>query len=236
LNHRGETDSVAELIRTGYGTNLLEKYFDEGQIMTAAAQLAPTGRSTKCRNAASYDPLEDIIFRKSFGLGQVTLSSGKQSTFYFDMKPAMFDPEGAHLIAARILKEAGGVGAEYIGGLEMGAVPITGAVCQLSFESEHPVQGFFVRKKAKEHGAKKLIEGLPAGQSLSGKRVVIVDDVTTSGASALIAVQACKDEGAEVVLVISIVDREEGAKEAFAREGIAFKSFYDASTFLSRNN
>ena len=198
--------------------------------MTAAA-LLPRAIAIE-----SHDPLEEIIFRKAFGRGRVTLSSGKESTFYFDMKPAMLDPEGAYLIAERILREAILVGGEYVGGLEMGAVPITGAVCQHSYKTDHPIQGFFVRKKPKEHGAKKQVEGLPKGQSLSGKRVVIVDDVTTSGASALLAVEACRAEGAEVVLVIAIVDREEGASEAFAEWEIRFKALYQASTFLSRND
>ena len=203
----------------------------------AAAQLSRLGAgSMEFRNPASPDPLEEIIFRKSFGRGRVMLSSGKESTFYFDMKPSMFDPEGAHLIAERILGEARAVGAEFVGGLEMGAVPITGAVCQRSYESKHPVRGFFVRKQPKGHGAKKLIEGLPSCETLAGKRVVIVDDVTTSGASALLAVQTCKAEGAEVVMVISIVDREEGASEAFEKERIPFKSLYRASTFLNRND
>jgi len=144
--------------------------------MTAAAQPARAIASdTQSRKRASHDPLEDIVFRKSFGRGRVTLSSGKESTFYFDMKPSMLDPEGAYLIAKRILHEAKAAGAEFMGGLEMGAVPITGAVCQHSYKTEHPVQGFFVRKQAKGHGAKKLIEGLPMGQSLSGRRVVIVE-------------------------------------------------------------
>jgi orotate phosphoribosyltransferase len=205
--------------------------------MMAAAELSPLrAGSMQLRKPASPDPLEEIIFRKSFGRGRVTLSSGKESMFYFDMKPSMLDPEGAHLIAERILLEATEAGAEFVGGLEMGAVPITGAVCQHSHESKHPVHGFFVRKQPKGHGAKKLIEGLPSGETLSGKRVVILDDVTTSGASALLAAQTCKAEGAEVVLVISIVDREEGASEAFERARIPFKSLYRASMFLNRND
>jgi orotate phosphoribosyltransferase len=180
------------------------------------------------------DPLEEIIHRKSFGRAAVTLSSGKPSTFYFDMKPSMLDPEGAHFIADRILHEAAAAGAEFIGGLEMGAVPIAGAVCQLSYKSGSPLHGFFVRKMAKEHGAKKLIEGLPKDETLLGKRTVIIDDVTTSGHSALVAVRACKAVGAEVVMVISIVDREEGAAETFANEKIPFKSLFTASTFLAR--
>ncbi|MGO9742619.1 MAG: orotate phosphoribosyltransferase [Roseiarcus sp.] len=205
--------------------------------MAAVAQLSQADASgVPYRKRTTRDPLEEIIFRKSFGRAEVTLSSGKKSTFYFDMKPSMLDPEGAHLTAKRILLEARAVDAEFVGGLEMGAVPITGAVCQLSFKTKHPVHGFFVRKKPKEHGARKLIEGLPKGETLSRKRVVIVDDVTTSGASALVAVHTCRAEGAEVVLVISIVDREEGATEAFEKEHIPFKSLFRASTFLSRDD
>ena len=179
--------------------------------------------------------LADIVFERSFGRGKITLSSGKESSFYFDMKPSMLDPEGASLIARQILKEIRAVGGEYIGGLEMGAVPITGAVCQHSYEQSAPVHGFFVRKEAKAHGAKKRVEGLPKGRTLEGKRVVVVDDVTTSGESALKAVDACAQEGAHVVLVISIVDREEGASETFAERNLPFKALLTASEFLSRD-
>jgi orotate phosphoribosyltransferase len=146
----------------------------------------------------------------------------------------MLDPHGAHLMAKGLLAEALAVGGEYVGGLEMGAVPITGAICQLSYTTGTPVSGFFVRKKAKEHGARKLIEGLRAGETLRGKRVVVVEDVTTSGASALVAVEACREEGANVRLVVSVVDRCEGAAKAFADEGIPFKSLFVATDFLSR--
>ena len=188
------------------------------------------------RGAPSRDRLEEIIYRNSFGRGQVTLSSGKSSNFYFDMKPSMLSPEGAHLIAERIHREASAAGAEFVGGLEMGAVPITGALCQHSYGTDYPLHGFFVRKKAKDHGAKKLIEGLPKGAALAGKRVVVVEDVTTSGESAMTAARACQAEGATVVMVLSIVDREEGAAEMFAKANLPFKSLFKASTFLLRTD
>lgn len=180
--------------------------------------------------------LFDVIYRLSFGRGDVILSSGKKSNYYFDMKPSMLDPRGAHLIAKGLLAEALAVGGEFIGGLEMGAVPITGAICQLSYTTGTPIAGFFVRKKAKDHGAKKLIEGLKAGETLRGKRVVIVEDVTTSGASALVALEACRQEGADVRLVVSVVDRCDGASEAFAEMGIPFKSLFVATDFLRRTD
>ena len=118
----------------------------------------------------------------------------------------------------------------------MGAVPITGAVCLHSHEIGRPVRGIFVRKKPKEHGAKKVVEGLSQGESLAGKKVVIVDDVTTSGESAMAAVKACQEEGAQIALVISIVDREEGAADLFGKLGIPFKALFRASTFLKRTD
>jgi orotate phosphoribosyltransferase len=150
------------------------------------------------------------------------------------MKPLILHPEGAALIARQILPEVRAMGGEYVGGLEMGAVPITAAVSNYSYEQGSPVFGFFVRKEAKSHGSRRVIEGLPKGQTLSGKKVVIVDDVTTTGTSALIAVDFCIAAGAQVVLVISVVDREEGAHEVFQERGLIFKALLSASEFLSR--
>jgi orotate phosphoribosyltransferase len=203
--------------------------------MTSAAILRSPTFAAPERDAEAR-ALFDIIYRLSFGRGDVTLSSGKKSNYYFDMKPSMLDPQGAHLMAKGLLAEVLAVGGEYVGGLEMGAVPITGAICQLSYTAGTPVSGFFVRKKAKEHGAKKLIEGLRANETVRGKRLVVIDDVTTSGASALVAVEACRQEGADVRLVVSVVDRCEGAAEAFADEGIPFKSLFIATDFLSRTD
>lgn len=189
----------------------------------------PTTPENKARTR-----LADIIYARSFGRGKVMLASGKESDFYFDMKPTMLDPEGAGLIAAQLFDVISQHGADYVGGLEMGAVPITGGVCQLSFERGKPLRGFFVRKQAKGHGAQKKIEGLTKDESLEGKRVVIVEDVTTTGESAYKAIEECREAGAEVVLVISIVDREDGAQDFFTKRNVSFTSLYRASEFLTR--
>ena len=184
---------------------------------------------------AARDRLADIIFARSFGRARVILASGRESDFYFDMKPTMLDPEGAGLIAAQLFGALDGTGAEYVGGLEMGAVPITGGVCQLSFERGAPVRGFFVRKQAKGHGVKKLVEGLTRTESLAGKKAVILEDVTTTGESAWKAIEAVRETGADILLVISLVDREEGAAEFFAGKGVTFRSLFKASEFLRRS-
>jgi orotate phosphoribosyltransferase len=121
---------------------------------------------------------------------------------------------------------------DYIGGLEMGAVPIAGSIAQLSWLKGHPIAAFFVRKKPKEHGARLAVEGLAKGETLQGKRVVIVEDVTTTGGSAIKAVDAVRDAGGEIVLVFTMVDREEGATDNFAQAGLTFRSLYKASEFL----
>jgi orotate phosphoribosyltransferase len=114
----------------------------------------------------------------------------------------------------------------------MGAVPLAGAVAQLSWIKGHPIAAFFVRKKPKEHGARLAVEGLATGETLQGKRVVIIEDVTTTGESALKAVEAVRGAGAEVALVLTMVDREEGAGDTFTKSGLAFRSLYKAGEFL----
>jgi orotate phosphoribosyltransferase len=178
--------------------------------------------------------LRDIIHHRSFGYGEVKLASGRTSHFYFNLKPTMLDPEGAALLAQLTLDALAGERIDAIGGLEMGAVPIAGAVAQLSHMTGAPIRAFFVRKKPKEHGARLSIEGLMPGETLAGKRVVIVEDVTTTGGSAMKAVETMREAGVEIAFVLSLVDREEGATEAFAAQGIDFRAVYRASEFLER--
>ena len=153
---------------------------------------APAKRQTEDNRAR----LAEIIRTRSFGRGKIKLASGRESDFYFNLKPTMLDAEGAALLAELTLDALRGERIDYVGGLEMGAVPIAGAIAQLSFLQGKPIQAFFVRKKPKEHGAKLAVEGLAPGESLQGKRVVVVEDVTTTGGSAIKAVDAVKDAAA----------------------------------------
>jgi orotate phosphoribosyltransferase len=178
--------------------------------------------------------LADIIFRRSFGRGEIKLASGRTSDFYFNLKPTMLDPEGAALLAELTLEALAEDNVDYVGGLEMGAVPIAGAIAQLSYIKGKPLPAIFVRKKPKEHGAKLAVEGLAKGESLAGKRVVVVEDVTTTGGSAMKAVEAVRDAGGEVALVFTMVDREEGATEFFAQHKLPFRALYRAGEFLKR--
>lgn len=175
--------------------------------------------------------LYDIVRTKSFVRGHVVLASGKESDHYFDMKPTMFDPEGAELLADLILARIAPSGADCVGGLEMGAVPLITPISIASRRAGKPLPGFFVRKTVKDHGTKKLVEGMA---DVKGKRVAIVEDVTTTGGSAMKAVAALREGGAEIALVISILDREEGAAKLYADAGIPFDSLFRASEFLNR--
>jgi orotate phosphoribosyltransferase len=194
------------------------------RIMRGAWRGFPDGLMTNtgaAQDISRRDRLVGLITRRSLLRGgRIKLVSGSESSFYFNMKPTCFDPEGAALIAELVLDEAEREGAALVGGLEIGAVPIVACVAQLSFSRGRPVAGFFVRKAAKEHGTQKIVEGLPDGFPIAGKRALLVEDVTTSGGSVLRAVEAAREAGAEVRTVVTIVDRLEGAQANLARHDL----------------
>ncbi|MFO7478282.1 MAG: orotate phosphoribosyltransferase [Methyloceanibacter sp.] len=183
--------------------------------------MADTGQNAR-------EKLFALLRDKAFRRGKVILASGRESDYYFDMKPAMLDPDGAALMAELILQQLQDVNADCVGGLEMGAVPLVAPVAMQSRNFRRPLPGFFVRKTVKNHGTKKRIDG----NDIAGKTVVILEDVTTTGASAMDAVQAVTEAGAKVALVISILDRGEGAAELYAKAGIPFTSLFTAEEFL----
>jgi orotate phosphoribosyltransferase len=179
------------------------------------------------------DELFELIRTRSFGRGKIKLASGRESDFYFDLRPTTLHPAGATCIGELIVDALAGMKVDFVGGLEMGAVPIATAVAVASHGRGGDLGAFFVRKKPKDHGAKKLVEGLPKGETLKGKNVVVVEDVTTTGGSAIQAVQALREEGANIVLVLTIVDRLEGATENFAAEKLPFRALFTADEFLN---
>jgi orotate phosphoribosyltransferase len=189
------------------------------------------------RRAAPGRPCRDELFElirtRSFGRGKIKLASGRESDFYFDLRPTTLHPAGATCIGELIVDALAGMKVDFVGGLEMGAVPIATAVAVASHRRGLDLGAFFVRKKPKDHGARKLVEGLPKGETLQGKNVVVVEDVTTTGGSAIAAVQALREEGANIVLVLTIVDRLEGASENFAAENLPFRALFTADEFLN---
>ncbi len=183
-------------------------------------------------NIASRDRLIAIVRERSFSTGaDMKLASGRTSNFYFNMKPTMLHPEGAHLIATLLLDAIAADRAEVVGGLEMGAVPIASAVTAISHTIGRPLPAFFVRKQIKEHGTQSLVEGFSKGETIAGRRVVIVEDVTTTGGSAIKAAEAVRAGGGLVVRVVTVVDRQEGAEEAFAAAGLPFSALLTVADF-----
>jgi orotate phosphoribosyltransferase len=176
--------------------------------------------------------LIEIVRERSYGYGvEIKLASGRTSNFYFNMKPTMMHPEGAYLIGRLVTAALSDERIDAVGGLEIGAVPLAAAVAAMSHTMGRPLPAFFVRKHAKEHGTAQLIEGLPKGRTLAGLRVAILEDVTTTGGSALKAIECVRGAGAEVALVLTLVDRQEGAAATFEAQGVRFRHILSASDF-----
>lgn len=194
---------------------------------------SPNTKKTREETAVLRAKAFALIKARSFRRGKFVLASGKTSEYYLDMKPTMFDPEGSHALAALLLDHISDLQVDYVGGLALGAVPLISTLTMLSYQTKKPVSGFFVRKEVKDHGTKKLVEGLGDGESLQGKKVVILDDVTTTGGSSMIAVDAAQQSGAEVILGLSIVDRDEGASACYGKRNIPFEAVFSARDFLA---
>jgi len=172
--------------------------------------------------AGSIDLIRHLCLRR----GGFKLASGAMSDWYVDLKPAMLHPVSAVHITKLLLGQLP-IYTEVVGGMATGAIPLVSMLVlgcpTLSNWKPHPLEGFFIRREAKGHGTKTTLEGTT---NLAGKYVVIVEDVTTTGQSAMLAVIFAKKAGAKVSRVLSVVDRQEGAEAMFAREGIPFKSLF----------
>jgi orotate phosphoribosyltransferase len=178
-------------------------------------------------NLEAWHRLRDIIRELSLIRGQkFLLASGEWSNYYFDMKPTTLDAEGASLVGHLLFEKIKHLRFDFIGGIETGAIPVVTAVCVKSWP-EMPLRGFFVRDIAKDHGTKKLIDG----HIKEGSTVIIIDDVTTKGDSAMKAVAAVRNRDCRILRVLSIVDREEGATERFEKEDIQFESLFKTRDF-----
>jgi orotate phosphoribosyltransferase len=163
--------------------------------------------------------LLSLIRSRAFRAGEIKLASGKSSNFYFDGKMVELMPLGAHLIGEVIYDEIKDGDYDAIGGLAVGAVPMVTSAVISCFHHQLPIEGIFVRSEPKSHGTRKVVEG----KLSAGDRVVIVDDVATSGKSLMQAIEAVEAAGATVGLVLVIVNRQEGADELFAEKGHPFR-------------
>jgi orotate phosphoribosyltransferase len=157
---------------------------------------------------------------KALKVGEFTLTSGKKGSYYLDGKQITLDPAGAVLIAEGILELLGQPPPKLVGGMAIGADPITAAVVTMAGIRGLKIKGILIRKEPKQHGMRQSIEG-PAHP---GDDVVIVEDVATTGGSSLAAIERAEEFGLKVKGVVAIVDRLEGAAQAFAARGYKFAS------------
>ena len=160
--------------------------------------------------------LAELVKELAVVHGKVTLSSGKEADYYVDLRRATLHHEASHLIGAQLRELTKDLEFDAVGGLTLGAGPVATAIMHADGRD---IDAFVVRKEAKKHGMQRRIEG----PSIVGKKVLVVEDTTTTGNSPLAAVQACREEGAEVVAVATVVDRATGADAVLKDAGLEYR-------------
>lgn len=173
--------------------------------------------------------LQSLIMENALKFGNFTLASGKKAKFYLDCRQVTLDSVGAKLIGEGILEllQMEPVMPQAVGGMAIGADPITASVLTVAAFQDIPLKGFMVRKQSKGHGTDQFVEG----PIQSGDHVVIVEDVVTTGGSSLLAIERVEAMGAVVSGVIAIIDRLEGGAEAFRERGYALRSLFTVRDF-----
>ena len=170
--------------------------------------------------AADRQALIALIGDEAVFHGDFTLSSGKKATYYVDMRKLTLDHRAAPAIGRLVLDAIADLDVDAVGGLTLGADPIANAVLHASVAAGTPVDAFVVRKEPKDHGRGRQIEGA----EVAGKRVVIVEDTSTTGQSPLKAAEVAAAAGADVVAVVTVVDRKTGAQAAVEAAGYRWRS------------
>jgi orotate phosphoribosyltransferase len=178
------------------------------------------------RSLDSRSPLLDelvaLVGTKALKRGTFTLASGRTASFYLDAKQVVLDAHGSMLVGKAILERLQSLGSmpHAVGGMSIGADPVTSAVVTMAGVAGIPLKGFMVRKEAKGHGMQRFVEG-PVE---TGNRVVIVEDVITTGGSSLVAIDRAQEFGLVVERVVTVIDRLAGATDALAARGIPLES------------
>jgi len=188
---------------------------DPTDIVSAPAATGSPGVSAR-------DRLLELIKAKAIVHGQVTLSSGREADYYVDLRRITLDGEAAPLVGQVMNELTKNLDFQAVGGLTLGADPVATAMLHASAAAGRQLDAFVVRKSGKAHGLQQRIEG----PSISGRRVLIVEDTTTTGASPLDAVSAARQQGAEVVAVATIADRATGARDRLEAAGLTYVTAY----------
>ena len=174
--------------------------------------------------------LAKLLLEKSYIEGEITLTSGKKSDYYFDCKQTALHPEGAWLIGNLFLDLLDDVDIAGVGGMTLGADPLVSAVTVVSNVKERPLPGFIIRKKAKGHGTGQYLEGM--GNFKEGDRVALLEDVVTTGGTLVTAIERVRDAGLEIAAVLTVLDREEGGRGKLQELGLELRSIFTRSELL----
>jgi orotate phosphoribosyltransferase len=180
--------------------------------------------SSSTPNAGDRRELLEMLARESYFERDLTLASGRASSFYIDCKRTLYLPRGAYLAGELTLELVRAEGIEQLGGMAAGALPVTDAIIAAAWRHRYDLTGFFVRKETKTHGLQQQIEGA----FRKDRRTAVIDDTITTGGSSLQAVAAMREAGAMVVAAFALVERGEGAADAFARAGLKYRWLFTA--------
>ena len=172
--------------------------------------------------AADRARLLEIVKEKAIVHGRVTLSSGREADYYVDLRRITLDGEAAPLVGRVMRDLTSDLDFDAVGGLTLGADPVATSMLHAASAAGGRLDAFVVRKSGKAHGLQQRIEG----PSISGRRVLIVEDTSTTGASPLEAANAAREAGATVVAVATIADRATGAAAVFAEAGLPYRFVY----------
>jgi orotate phosphoribosyltransferase len=165
-----------------------------------------------------------MLARESYFERQLTLASGRASNYYVDCKRTLYLPRGAYLAGELVLELVMSAGVEQLGGMAAGALPVTDAVMAAAHRHGANLRGFFVRKETKQHGLQQIVEGA----FRPGLKTAVIDDTITTGGSSLQAAAAMREAGGVVIAALALVERGEGAVEAFAAAGLKYSWVYTA--------
>jgi orotate phosphoribosyltransferase len=177
------------------------------------------------------DALRQLICDKALRFGEFTLASGKKASYYLDCREVTLDAQGARLVGEGMLQLMSGDMPNLVGGMAIGADPITASILTLAGVRGLALRGVMVRKEAKQHGTGRFVEG----PYRAGESIAIVEDVVTTGGSSLEAIERCEAVGLKVQRVLAIIDRLEGGREAFAARGYQLTTLFNVGDFGIKN-